>query len=96
MKEKLSKKLKEIKKIRDHYGEKLRKIPGVTGIGIGFKVKEGTVTKILCLRVYVEKKKSPEILKAHELIPRRLFLPEDRLVEAQLDVIESGEFKAQG
>lgn len=47
----------------------LKKIPGVVGVGFGYKEKKGRLTKELSLRVYVKKKKADNKVSDKEKIP---------------------------
>ena len=70
----LDQKLEEARRI-------LRAIPGVHGVGWGYKQKAGQVTQQLAFRVYVHEKKSLDALPKNEVIPTELFgIPTDVLL----------------
>jgi len=52
--------------------EELKKIPGVVGVGIGFKETEGKRTKEVSFRVYVTKKKNPKDIAPAEMVPKTI------------------------
>lgn len=66
---------------------KLLQIPGVVGIGIGKRVKDGKLTDELCLVFSVEKKLPASALSEAELVPRNV-------EGAPTDVQETGVFVA--
>jgi hypothetical protein len=53
--------LDEIRRIKTEVEAELLKLPGVTGVDIGYKIIGGEKTGVLAIRVYVaEKKDVPE------------------------------------
>ncbi len=60
------------KTLKKKVSTKLRSIPGVVGVGVGYKVVAGRTTKKLCIRVYVRRKVDEEKLRRSELIPTEL------------------------
>ena len=72
--ENLDEKLEEARRI-------LKRIPGVHGVGWGYKQRAGEVTQQLAFRVYVYEKKPLEALPESHVIPTELFgIPTDVLV----------------
>jgi len=63
----MAKNLEEIKRVKQEVESDLLKLPGVTGVDVGYKYVDGKKTDILAIRVYVEKKKDPQ---EKELIPK--------------------------
>ena len=59
-------------RIHKEVEEELMKIPGVAGVGIGFKEVEGIRTKEVCFRVYVYKKKNLHDISPQEVIPKTI------------------------
>ncbi len=50
--------VKEIKRIKEEAERDLLKIPGVTGVGVGYQSVDGMKTDKLAIRVYVSSKAS--------------------------------------
>jgi hypothetical protein len=50
--------IKEIKRIKEEAERDLLKIPGVTGVGVGYQSVDGMKTDKLAIRVYVSSKAS--------------------------------------
>lgn len=63
--------------------------PDVTGVDIGFQVKDGVETGEIAIRVHVRRKLSKKALSARDLVPRRLR-------GVRLDVIEATYVKQYG
>ncbi len=61
--------LKLIEKVE----RELKNIPGVVGVGIGFKEVAGEVTDEVVFRVYVESKKSPQDVTPSHMIPKEMY-----------------------
>lgn len=59
----------ELGKMLGEARESLMKIPGVKGVGFGYKQKAGEITNTLCWRVYVEEKKAKGDVPQNEVIP---------------------------
>jgi hypothetical protein len=59
----------ELLAIKDRAAEQLKSVPGVTGVGIGGRVRGGRPIPELVLKVYVETKRSPDQLEPHQLVP---------------------------
>lgn len=74
--------------------EKLLAIPGVVGVGLGFRLRGGMPTGEPCLSVYVRRKRSPEDLAAagESRIPKTVRSGKHRL---PVDVLEIGEIRRQ-
>lgn len=68
---------------RDHAVEQLLPLPGVTGVGIGGRERDGEPLDEIVLRVYVEIKKPPEEIPPDQLIP-------DEINGIPTDVAEMG------
>lgn len=49
--------LEEVKRIKQEVSSNLRKLHGVTGVGVGYKSVNGKKTSELAILVYVENKK---------------------------------------
>jgi len=52
--------------------QELKRLPGIDGVGVGFKERKGKVTDELSFRVYVTEKKPREQLSDEQLIPEEL------------------------
>src|SRR6266542_1224140 len=75
--EDLDQKLEEARRI-------LKRIPGVHGVGWGYKARAGKYTQQLAYRVYVYQKKPLEALPKSDVIPTELFgIPTDVLLVIQ-------------
>lgn len=74
--------------------DKLLAIPGVVGVGLGFRLRGGAPTGEPCLTVYVQRKRAPEELaQAREpRIPRTVSSGKRRL---PVDVLELGSIRRQ-
>jgi len=83
--------LSEIRRIKAEAEEDLLKLPGVTGVDVGYKSVGGQETDVMAIRVYVEEKKDvpeedavPEQIRGvpTDVIQRRFVLhsgePEER------------------
>jgi hypothetical protein len=46
--------------------------PGVTAVDVGFRTKDGRITKELAIRVHVRRKRPPDQLSDEERFPQRL------------------------
>jgi len=87
--------IEALSRLKDQFEPLLLSLKGVIGISVGFKVKDGKKTDILCVRVLVKKKRGKLWMK--------LFTP-DAMVPAAIggfphpmvptDVVEVGEVKA--
>ena len=63
------KSLDEIRRIKTEVEAELLKLPGVTGVDVGYKHVGGKKTDVLSIRVYVEQKKDvPE----KEAVPKQI------------------------
>ncbi|MDQ3019718.1 MAG: hypothetical protein M3R36_03990 [Bacteroidota bacterium] len=62
----------ELSRTHQQVEVKLRKIPGIVGVGFGIKEKAGELTKELGFRVYVIEKKKEKDLLQNELIPKQM------------------------
>ena len=58
----------ELDKVRSN----LRNRPGVTGVDVGYKIKNGEITDELAIRIHVKRKLPRESMSEHELLPERL------------------------
>lgn len=74
--------------------EKLLAIPGVVGVGLGFRLRGGMPTGEPCLTVYVRRKLAPEEVDAagSRRIPKTVRSGKHRL---SVDVVELGELRRQ-
>jgi hypothetical protein len=79
--------VKEAITAKEQYLDKLFVMPNVVGIGIGFKVSGGVVTRELAITISVSKKVATAQLTAGEIIPKLIGT-------FKTDVIETGVFKA--
>jgi hypothetical protein len=61
--------LDEIRRIKTEVEGELLKLPGVTGVDVGYKYVGGKKTNTLAIRVYVEEKKD---VSAEEAVPRQI------------------------
>lgn len=59
----------EIRRIKARVEGDLLKIPGVTGVDIGYKQVGGKKSDVLAIRVYVRSKKPADAVPPAELIP---------------------------
>ena len=62
--------LEEIRRVKEEVEKELLKIPGVTGVDIGYKYVGGKKTDVLSIRFYVEKKKKD--VPEKEMIPKKI------------------------
>jgi hypothetical protein len=63
------KNLDEIRRIKAEVEEELLKLPGVTGVDVGYKYVGGKKTDVVAIRVYVEEKKDvPE----EDAVPKQI------------------------
>ena len=62
----------EIRRIKQEVETELLKLPGVTGVDIGYRIVGGAETGELAIRVYVAEKKAPEAVPASERIPETI------------------------
>ncbi len=84
--------LKRLREAKARFGEELLRVPGVHGIGIGFKRTGGKRTKQLALVVHVHRKLPKEELRPAELLPDRLEFrsrEDGDAVSAPIDVREA-------
>jgi len=59
----------EVRRVKDEVEAELLRMPGVTGVGVGYKVVGGRTSSKLAIRVYVEHKREvPE----GEAIPKEI------------------------
>ena len=61
-----------IRPIKQAEEAELLKIPGVTGVGIGYKIVKGVKTDELSIRVYVSEKKDAKDVPKNELVPKEI------------------------
>ena len=87
--EKLPKELADIAKVQAAEEEGLMETENVVGVGIGLKEKAGIMTDEPCLSVFVSQKLDPEMLKADDIVPKKV-------AQCNTDVVETGEFFAGG
>ena len=69
--------------VKKAFEQQLLKIPGVTGVAVGLKQKNGQPIQELAIAIFVEKKKNKGDLKPDEIIP-------EEIEGFKTDVIESG------
>lgn len=62
--------LEEIGRVKQKVEKDLLKLPGVTGVDIGYKYVGGKKTEVLAIRVYVEKKMKD--VPEKEAIPKQI------------------------
>jgi hypothetical protein len=79
--------IKDAITVKQQYLDNLFAKPNVVGIGIGFKVAGGVVTRELAITISVSKKVASAQLAAGDIIPKLLG-------SVKTDVIETGIFKA--
>ena len=77
-----------IKRTRLREENTLLSLPGVVGVGTGYKVTEGKTTKKLCMRVYVVKKEPTRKLPSSMVIPGVFSVGKKASVPT--DVVETG------
>lgn len=65
-------KAEELLAVARKYEKGIYKKPGVTGVGVGFKYKDGIKTDEVCLVILVEKKMSIAELPAGAKIPPKI------------------------
>lgn len=63
------KNLDEIRHIKTEVEAELLKLPGVTGVDVGYKYVGGKKTNTLAIRVYVEEKKD---VSEEDAVPKRI------------------------
>lgn len=80
-------KRKILKKLIGIYGDKILDKKNVTGIGVGYKIKNGKATNKLCITVGVKEKIDVDQLADEDLIPEKL------VGLFQTDVLPTGELK---
>lgn len=61
--------LEEIRRIKEAAEAELLKLPGVTGVDIGFKTVRGKPTDVMAIRVYVDRKRN---VPAEQEIPTQI------------------------
>ncbi len=79
--------IKYVSKIKARYEKKLMKLANVTGVGVGFKHKEGQSTDEVALIVNVTHKKPLTDLSKQDIIP-------SELEGVPIDVQEVGKIRA--
>ena len=62
--------LEEIRHVKEEVEKELLKIPGVSGVDIGYKYVGGKKTDVLAIRVYVDKKNKDVPKK--EMVPKKI------------------------
>ncbi len=87
------KNIETIKEVRAKEESGLLEMPGVVGVGTGYKEKDGQETGQLCMCIYVEKKKPKEELAEDEVITARF--SHQGIDEVHTDIIETGKLVAQ-
>ncbi len=75
--------LRELQAAKAELAEELLEDPNVVGVGVGFAVRDGKLTRELALRIYVRTK------FAEELLPQAELLSPERFGGLPIDVIES-------
>jgi hypothetical protein len=79
--EKLDEKLAEARRV-------LMGLPGVFGVGYGYRERGGVTTQELCFRVYVHEKRPLSALAPDDVVPSELFgIPTDVLVVLRSDAL---------
>lgn len=68
------------------FNEELRGFPNVTGVGVGYRIRNGVVTSETCIRVYVSRKVPLDRLRPEEVIPRSVAGVDVDVVEASFTV----------
>lgn len=63
------KSLNEIRRIKAEVEAELLKLPGVTGVDVGYKYVKGKKTNVLAIRVLVKEKKD---VSEEEAVPREI------------------------
>ena len=58
--------------IKQKMASTLKAFPNVSGVGVGYKVKDGKRTSVISIRVYVNKKVAEKELKPEEILPKRI------------------------
>ncbi|OYD15457.1 hypothetical protein CH333_05690 [candidate division WOR-3 bacterium JGI_Cruoil_03_44_89] len=86
------KSLNEIRRIKAEVEAELLKLPGVTGVDVGYKYVKGKKTNVLAIRVLVKEKKDvPE----EEAVPREIRGVPTDVIERRF-VLHSGQTDARG
>jgi hypothetical protein len=57
---------------KDRAAQRLRRLPNVSGLGVGYKIVAGERTSTVCVRVYVRKKVPETALSTSEVVPKDL------------------------
>jgi hypothetical protein len=65
-------KTQELQQIREEVERELKQIPGVVGVGIGFRITGGETVEQIVFQVFVEEKKSPEEIPPEQMIPSEI------------------------
>ncbi len=76
---------------RERILSEIKKYPCVVNVGVGLKEVNNELTSILCFRVYVNEKKTLNLLQEHEVIPRQIdgfitdIIPYGEVIEISMD-----------
>jgi len=65
-------KQEQLRQLRDEVERELKQIPGVVGVGIGFKMTDGQLVEEIVFQVFVEEKKSLDEIPPEQMIPRQI------------------------
>jgi len=63
--------MKNLIKVQNELAKKFLGNKNINGLDIGYKIKKGKIIKDICIRFFVEKKLSKNLLKKSELIPTK-------------------------
>ncbi len=74
-------KVAEAVQVKRQFDDALRAFPNVTGVGVGYRVRNGIVTRETVIRVYVSRKLPLDRLRPEDVIP-------PRVAGVEVDVIE--------
>ncbi len=81
---------KRLTAVKNRHFSKLKAYPNVTGVGVGYKIRKGRLTKTICIRVYVERKVPRNELHHAHVIPERLEGCQTDVVQATSEASQAG------
>jgi hypothetical protein len=65
-------KQEQLRQLHEEVERELKQVPGVIGVGIGFKMTAGQIVEEIVFQVFVEEKKSPDAIPLGQMIPREI------------------------
>lgn len=64
--------VREVSRVKQQHADELRCYPNVTGVGVGFRIKDGVRQPEVCIRVYVRQKLPVAALPEGGVLPRSI------------------------